>query len=46
MFEDTNKWLERILTGEKLIIEVISRIDERSNQLQVTDVSVRNIFEK
>jgi 8-oxo-dGTP pyrophosphatase MutT (NUDIX family) len=46
MFEDTKEWLERILAGEKLIIEVISKIDEHSNQLSVTDVSVRNIFEK
>jgi len=46
MFEDTEVWLERILSGEKLIIEVLSTEDEKTNQLKVTDVLVRNIFEK
>jgi ADP-ribose pyrophosphatase YjhB (NUDIX family) len=46
MFEDTKEWLERILGGEKLIIEVISKIDEKTNQLNVAHVLVRNILER
>lgn len=46
MFEDTKEWLEKILNGEKLIIEVISQEDKDTQQLKVTDVLVRNIFEK
>ncbi len=46
MFEDTKEWLERLLTGEKLIIEVSSKADKGTHELHVTDVLVHNIFEK
>ncbi len=46
MFEDTKDWLERILTGEKLIIDIISKADDQTESLQVKDVLIRNVFEK
>ena len=46
MFEDTKEWLGRVMSGEKVVIEIISTTDEQTNITKVKDVLVRNIFEK
>ena len=43
MFEDTKDWLPRLLSGEKLIIEILTE-ENTNNQIVIKDVTVRNIF--
>lgn len=45
MFGDTEKWLPRVLEGEKVIIEVIQRPNDETKSTEILDVNVRNIFE-
>lgn len=44
MFEDTKDWLGKILDGEKLVIEVSSRKNEKTNDLDVEEVIITNII--
>lgn len=44
MFPDTEFWLKKVLAGDEVIVEILSRIDPQTGISEVENVLVRSLF--
>lgn len=44
MFDDTEPWLKKILEGDDIIVEILSRDDPKTGISEVENVLVRSLF--